>query len=93
LFLWVKATGAYGYNLSTFMYRLSSNLGASASWNHQELFKPEWESLTFTISVVEIRLETVGETAAVNKLQKKFVTCAECPSCRIEMTRKLRIFL
>ena len=36
----VKAAGAYGWQHTTFMCRLSSNLGASTSWNPQGLSRP-----------------------------------------------------
>ena len=39
-FLGVKAAGAYGFKFTTFMCRLSWNLGASASWNPQGLSRP-----------------------------------------------------
>ena len=36
----VKAAGASGWQPTTFMWRLSSNLGASSSWNPQDLSRP-----------------------------------------------------
>ena len=41
----VKAAGARTNNLTTFMRRLSSNLGASTSWNPQGLPRPVQELL------------------------------------------------
>jgi hypothetical protein len=40
---WVRAAGAYGRltTLTTFMCRLSRNLGTSNSWNPQGLYRPK----------------------------------------------------
>jgi hypothetical protein len=41
-FVGVNAAGAEGDYLTTFMCRLSGNLGALTSWNPQGLSRPAW---------------------------------------------------
>ena len=53
----VKAVGAQGCNLTTCMCRLSRNLGASNSWNHQGLkYACTWIALPCTLDDVKSTL-------------------------------------
>ena len=55
---------------TTFMCRLSWNLGASTSWKPQGLSRPEWDCFTFTTSMGEIKPEVLGAIVVVTRLQR-----------------------
>jgi hypothetical protein len=71
----VKAAGAYGRQPTTFMCRLSRNLGASTSWNPLGLSRPAM-GLLYLLLKYEQEFKTVlpAEMQVASSLPKLYVT-------------------
>ena len=62
-------------NLTTFKYRLSWNLGASASWNHQGLSRPVMELLYYPVCHITGIKHRVLETGGCVHLTLRHCAC------------------